>query len=93
MCGRTVQLAHLIGADPANISVAQLAVRLRERGITIVCTPVTITLDTGIEDSETEPASVEESDGQFLLPIPGPRLATKNPHQNHPANVNDFGGG
>jgi site-specific DNA recombinase len=89
----TLQLAHLIDADPASIGAAQLAARFRERGITIVCTPVSIALDTGAADPEPEPASTEGFNGQFLPPIPGPRQATRNPHQNHPVNVNDFGGG
>jgi site-specific DNA recombinase len=88
----TIQLAHLIGADAAGISVTELARQLRERAITIVCTPVAITLDTGAAEPESGAASAELPGGQFLLPIPQPRWATKNPHQNHPANVNDFGG-
>jgi hypothetical protein len=80
----TLQLAHLTGADPASISMAQVAGRLRDEGITIVCTPVSITLDTGAGDPEPEPASVEERDGQFLLPIPEQRRATKHPTKTIP---------
>jgi hypothetical protein len=88
----TIQLAHLIDTDAASITVTELARQLRERGITIVCTPVAITLDTAAAESESEATPTELPDGQFVLPIPQPRRATKNPHQIHPANVNDFGG-
>ena len=101
------QLAHLIGTDPNDISTAALAVQLRGRGITIVCTPVSITLDTGVAEPEpdpdepgsNEPGPADDHDGdgsQLVLPglaIPRPRLSTKNPHRSHPLNVNDFGGG
>ncbi|MFI6073897.1 recombinase family protein [Actinoplanes sp. NPDC051343] len=87
----TIQLAHMLGVDAAAISVRELARQLRERGITIVCTPVSITLD--VPTAEPEPPSVEDPSGQLQLSIAIPRRTTKNPHQNHPANVNDLGGG
>ena len=89
----TIQLAHVLDADPASIDIEQLASRLREAEITIVCTPVSIALDTGAADPQAELDSAEERGGQLLLPIPEQRRATRNPHQNHSANVNDFGGG
>lgn len=76
----TIQLAHLIDADAASITVPELACQLRERGTTIVCTPVAITLDTGAAEPESEPALTELPGGQLLLPIPQPRWATKIPH-------------
>ncbi|MFI6079349.1 hypothetical protein ACIA5C_48410 [Actinoplanes sp. NPDC051343] len=89
----TIQLVRLIDSDAASITVTELARQLRERGITIVCTPVAITLDTGAAEPESEPTPTEQPSGQFVLPIPQPRRAAKSPHQNHPANVNDFGVG
>ncbi|MFI6079138.1 zinc ribbon domain-containing protein [Actinoplanes sp. NPDC051343] len=77
----TIQLARLIDSDAASITVTELARQLRERGITIVCTPVAITLDTGCAEPESEPTPTEQPSGQFLLPIPQPRRATKNSHQ------------
>ena len=87
----TIQLAHLLGVDAASISVRELARQLRERGITVVCTPVSITLD--VPAAEPEPPPAEDPNGQLQLSIAVPRRTTRNPHQNHPANVNDFGGG
>jgi hypothetical protein len=75
----TIQLAHLIEADAASITVTELARQLRERGITIVCTPVAINLDTGAAEPESEATPVEQLDGQFLLPIPQPRRAAEKP--------------
>jgi hypothetical protein len=37
------------------IFLPTLAAQLRTRGITIVCTPVSITLDTGEQDGADEP--------------------------------------
>jgi hypothetical protein len=75
----TIQLAHLIDVDAASISVRELARQLRGRGITIVCTPVAITLDTGAAEPESEPTPTEQPGGQFLLPIPQPRRPPKKP--------------
>jgi DNA invertase Pin-like site-specific DNA recombinase len=80
----TLQLAHLIGADPASISVAELAVQLRGRGITMVCSHVSITLDTGAVDPEPDSASTEDHTGQFLLPIPGRGGRRKTPTKTIP---------
>ena len=43
----TAQYANLAGLDPDTLAADDLAAWLRERGITIVCTPVNITLDIG----------------------------------------------
>ena len=42
------QLAHLLGTDPDSIDDIELDMQLRGRGITIVCTPVSIVLDAGL---------------------------------------------
>ena len=55
-----VQLAHLLGVQRTDndlADLAELAAQLRGRGITILCTPVSITLDTGLDDREVEPVS------------------------------------
>jgi hypothetical protein len=99
------QLASHTGTEPDDINPTTLAARLRDQGITIVCTAVSITLDTGLDNPEPEPddagsASDQGNHGNQTgqLPIPGlvvprPRQATKDPHQSRPLNVNDFGGG
>jgi hypothetical protein len=93
------QLASHIGANADDINPTTLAARLRERSITIVCTPVSITLDTETEDPEPEPDEAGNHDGttgQLAITgliVPRPRQATKNPHRSRPLNVNDFGGG
>ncbi|OJF13107.1 hypothetical protein BG844_17000 [Couchioplanes caeruleus subsp. caeruleus] len=49
-----IQFAHLIDLDPHALAPDDLAGQLRQRQITIVCTPVSITLDVGA-DSPVEP--------------------------------------
>ncbi|MEV6600045.1 recombinase family protein [Actinoplanes sp. NPDC051346] len=90
-----VQFAHLIGGDPDDLGPLDLARQLRDAGITIVCTPVSITLDTGreAEPDETSLANQSETGELVLAGMTMPRQTAKNPHQNHPLNVNDFGGG
>jgi site-specific DNA recombinase len=88
----TVQFAHLIGADPANISVVQLAARLCERRITIVYTPVSTPSTPDLEirhPSLPRPKSPAASSCYRSRRRGGQR---RTPNQNHPANVNDFGG-
>jgi len=99
------QLASHIGVEPDDINPTTLATRLRERSITIVCTAVSITLDTALDNLEPEPDDAASAgdhgnhgDQTGQLPIPGlvaprPGQATINPHQSGPQNVNDFGGG
>jgi len=99
------QLASHIGVEPDNINPTTLATRLRDRHITIVCTPVSITMDTGLDNLEPEPDDAgsagdhgNHGDQTGQLPIPGlvaprPGQATMNPHRGRPLNVNDFGGG
>ena len=97
-----LQLASYIGVEPDDINPITLATRLRERSITIVCTAVSITLDTGLDNLEPGPDDAglagDHGDQTGQLPIPGlvaprPGQATMNPHRSRPLNVNDFGGG
>ena len=80
----TIQFAHLTDVDPASIGVAQLAGRLREGGMTIKCTPVSITLDTGAASLEAGPGSPGERDGQFPLTIPHQRKQRRTPTKTIP---------
>ncbi|GIF64143.1 putative recombinase [Asanoa ishikariensis] len=82
------------GSNPAG-----LAAQLRVRGITIVCTAVSVTLDIGLDDPKagwdnpTSAAGDQRQPDQLTIPgltIPQP---TRNPHRRHPRNVNTFGGG
>jgi hypothetical protein len=84
------QLAPMIGADADSISAFGLAAQLRERGYTLVCTPVSITLDTGADATDSEPSEAKLAIGtandQLILPefvAPRPRTTMSNPHQNH----------
>ena len=95
------QLAS-IGAVADDIGPTSLAAQLRGRGITIVCTPVSITLDPGLDVPEPEAGQAcstvdhEDETGQLAIPdlvVPRPRQATKNPHRRHPRDVNTFGWG
>ena len=113
-----IQLANLTGTDPAALTAVELAAQLRGRQITIVCTPVSITLDTGediggvvensdvaspadVEPEPVAPATVTNADLKPSDPaasppssvLPRQRAETKNPHQNHPRKVNNFGTG
>jgi hypothetical protein len=49
-----IQLASMIEVA-SEVSPAGLAALLRGHGITIVCTPVSITLDTGLDEPQPEP--------------------------------------
>jgi site-specific DNA recombinase len=73
-----MQLAHHLGAAPEAITVGGIPERLRLQALTIVCTPVSIILDTGT----AEPDEEEElaAGGQLTLPgihVPHPRAVTK----------------
>lgn len=96
------QLASILDTVADDIGPTRLAAELRGHGITIVCTPVSITLDPGLDDPEPEVGQAgstvdhEDETGQLAIPdlvVPRPRQATKNPHRRHPRNVNTFGGG
>jgi hypothetical protein len=85
------QLASATGAEPNSISAFGLAAQLRCRVYTLVCTPVSITLDTGANTPGSELDEVdsrpETANGQLVFPellVPRPRTTTNNPHQNHP---------
>ncbi|GID98222.1 universal stress protein [Amorphoplanes digitatis] len=55
--------ANLAGLDPGTLDPGQLATELRHQRIMIVCTPVSITLDTGI-DKQSEAERAEGPDGR-----------------------------
>jgi hypothetical protein len=85
----------MLGRDPDKLTDDEVVAYLRERGITIVCTPVSITLDTGTDDlaasdPERPPAAppASTSAGRQLpisgLHIPRQRRATDNPHHGPP---------
>lgn len=58
-------LAHLTGADAAGFSAPELAGQQRERGITVVCTPVSVTLETVAAEPEPERTPTELPSGQL----------------------------
>jgi len=56
------QLASLTGVDPAGLTAVELAAQLRVRGFAMVCTPVSITLDTGtdtvaVDNGDADPSA------------------------------------
>jgi hypothetical protein len=82
-----IQLASMIEAT-SEVSPAGLAALLRGHGITIVCTPVSITLDTGLDEPQPEPEEPNSAaddagqPGQLVIPglvLPRARPRTKNP--------------
>ncbi|MEV6600077.1 recombinase family protein [Actinoplanes sp. NPDC051346] len=82
-----IQFAHLIGMAPEALTPEDLAARLRQRKITIVCTPVSITLDVGADptaEPQTKPRlTVDSSDmasaaGEEGVPI---EAADETPEQ------------
>ncbi|GAB1690846.1 recombinase family protein [Krasilnikovia sp. M28-CT-15] len=70
------QLAYLIGTDPDAIDAIDLAGQLRGRGFAIACTPVSITLDTGLDDAETEPEEAASADQGETSHLAMPGLTT-----------------
>jgi site-specific DNA recombinase len=74
------QLAHLAGSDPAALTAVELAAQLRLRGFTIVCTPVSITLDSGtdpavaVENADLEPPACLAPDDAARPADPGTQL-------------------
>lgn len=94
-----VQLAHHLSTTPAAVPVSGLAGQLRSRGVAIVCTSVSINLDTGPAEvagqDDSDPVKVA-GNGQLSLQgidIPQARPATKTPNSITRRNVNDRGGG
>ena len=99
-----LQLAYLLKADPADLHESEMVRQLRARNITIVCTPVSVTLDTGTvehTDSDSEENASPAGGGddhvrQLTIPgllIPPPWLTRKDPRPRLSANVKDRGGG
>ncbi|WP_433727620.1 zinc ribbon domain-containing protein [Actinoplanes sp. CA-051413] len=84
------QLAHRLGTNRNAIPDPGVAGQLRSRGIAIVCTPVSINLDTGPAQAagQDDPDALDVADtGQLSLPgisIPQARPAIKNPQRDHP---------
>ncbi|MFI7602540.1 hypothetical protein [Actinoplanes sp. NPDC049681] len=84
------QYVHVLGCDITTMRSETIAEQLRQRGITIVCTAVSITLDIGTVSADVtpelkEPAPVEPlSQGTIQLTIPLPRGPMRNPHRSHP---------
>ncbi|MEU8230493.1 recombinase family protein [Actinoplanes sp. NPDC048967] len=83
------QLAHHLGTTRDAIPVSGVAGQLRGRGIAIVCTSISINLDTGpAQAGQDDPDAQDVADtGQLSLPgisIPQARPAIKNPQRDHP---------
>ncbi|MFI7603431.1 hypothetical protein [Actinoplanes sp. NPDC049681] len=81
MAQARTQFAHLIDVDPDTLGPHDLARQLRDAGITIVCTPVGITLDTGTTPKTDTTSSLEAGlDSQVVFTaLPRPGQAAKNP--------------
>jgi site-specific DNA recombinase len=98
-----LQLADLLNADPADLDEPEMVTQLRARDIRIVCTPVSITLDTGTAeqadpDGDENPSLTDDDDHGRQLTIPGllipqPPLTRRSPRSRLSANVKDRGGG
>ncbi|MGW4946866.1 recombinase family protein [Actinoplanes sp. NPDC004185] len=84
------QLARHLGTTWDAIPISGVAGQLRSRGIAIVCTPVSINLDTGpveIAGQDNLDALDVTDTGQLSLlgiSIPQARQAIKNPQPDHP---------
>jgi site-specific DNA recombinase len=94
----TIQYADVVDAEPDSITAAAIAERLRDRGITIVCTPMSITLDvpdmpTGEPDTSGNPSYASAQLPNRGLVVPQQRLEMSEPPPRPSANVNDLGGG
>lgn len=66
----TIQYANSTGLDPATLTADILAEALREQGITIVCTPVSITLDLPTAEAESAPTPTRTHPGNSLRAQP-----------------------
>ncbi|MDI6104678.1 recombinase family protein [Actinoplanes sp. NEAU-A12] len=66
-----IQYANFARLEPETLGPAEFAGRLRQEKITVMCTPVSITLDTGASPAKPEPsAAVQGADlGQPLVEV------------------------
>ncbi|WP_085067373.1 recombinase family protein [Catenuloplanes japonicus] len=86
LAAAAAQYAHLTGG-PADIEPAVLVTRLREHGITLICSPDGIVLDgtDNLPDHPADPDRPIDTDGRRTVPIISDLLGTAfNPHQSHP---------
>lgn len=72
------QLTNFAGVDPASLTAAELATQLRSREITIVCTPVSITLDTGTGTDTTNTTVAADNTDVAPPTHPAPDDATRS---------------
>lgn len=87
------QLTHHLEAASQRFGATEVAAWMRHRGYVLVCTPISIVLDTSADGYQDPESAAEGNSGQMV--IPGMEIFRKafNPHQGHSPNVKDLGGG